>query len=274
MSPPAARAGGRCSLRSSRCRTGACSATPTSATSPTTSCPHGSASWSGATRSAKARASAGRRSSARSSWSGSSIRSSSWGWPPLAVVVLGRRRRRSRRPSSWAPRSSGCWSSASASRSPSHRLPGADRVTAFAERLSAGPRPRRGDCATGWRWPAGRGRSSRHWSSAPSAWAASIATFVAGGQAVGIELTPRPGRAALDRRRAGDDRAVGPGLPRDVRADRGRDRLAVRRRGECRLRDGPAGPRHDPGRDVGRWAIAAVRLGVGPAQDASRGRSA
>jgi uncharacterized protein (TIRG00374 family) len=73
-----------------------------------------------------------------------------------------------------------------------HRLPGADRVTAYAERwprlVEAARRLREGLAV------AGRPRTlSGALVLSAVAWSASIATFLAGGQAVGVELTVAQG---------------------------------------------------------------------------------
>ena len=101
---------------------------------------------------------------------------------------------------------------------------------------------------------AGRPRTldRRPSSSAPSPGPPRSCTFLAAGQAVGVELTVGPGGAARERRRAGDDRPVRPGLPRDVRADGGRDRRGLRHPARRRVRARPARPRDDPAHDLGR----------------------
>ena len=246
----AAPAGRPSSRRSSTSRTAGCSATRTWAISRTTSCRRGSASSSGATRWARARASAARRCSARSSSSAIVDTVIVVALAALAVVVLG---------------VGGAMSTAVILGAGfvallvvglfvamvSHRLPGAERVTAVAERypriLELARRLRDGLAVA-----ARPGVLGRALLFSAAAWTASIATFIAGGQAVGIELSIPQAALLSQRRRARDDRAVGAGLRRDVRADRGVDRDDLRHGPRCGVRDGVAGPRDDPGRDVGR----------------------
>ena len=109
----------------------------------------------------------------------------------------------------------------------SHRLPGADRITAIAERypriLELARRLRDGLAVA-----SRPGVLVRALLFSAAAWTASIATFMAGAQAVGIDLTIPQAALLSQRRRARDDRAVGAGLRRDVRADGGVDRDDLR----------------------------------------------
>ena len=78
----------------------------------------------------------------------------------------------------------------------SHRLPGAARITAVAERyprvLGLARRLR-----TGWPSRAEPGVLVRALLFSAAAWTASIATFMAGAQAVGVDLSIQPGGAAV-----------------------------------------------------------------------------
>ena len=89
-----------------------------------------------------------------------------------------------------------------------HRLPGADRVTADHRALAARPRARPGACATASPWPARPRTVVGALAFSALAWAASTATFLAAGQAVGVELSRGPGRPAHERRGARHDRPV------------------------------------------------------------------
>ena len=211
-------------------RTDGSSATPTSATSPTTSCPRGSASWCAATRSARARASAAPRSSGRSSSSGSSIPSSSWRWRRsrssslgiggvlATAVILGAAfvgllvvgaRRRVAEPST-------------AGRGPGHghgrAVPAGPRAGAPAARRAVGGPAGRATLRRGAGLQRRRvGRLDRH--------------VRAGGRGrSAIELTPLQGALLSSGVALATIVPSGPGLSRDVRADGGRHRDAVRRR--------------------------------------------
>ena len=138
------------------------------------------------------------------------------------------------------------WSSGSRS----HRLPGADRVDTLRRSLAA--RDRAG--APTARGPRGGGQA-RHGRGGAGlervAWGASIATFLAAGQAVGIELTLAQGALLSSGVALATIVPSGPGVPRHVRADGGGDRDDVRHRARRGVRDGPPRPRDDPGRHVG-----------------------
>ena len=87
-----------------------------------------------------------------------------------------------------------------------------------------------GASGTGWPWSAGRGCSRRRCSSAPSAWTVSILTFMAR-RAGGRDRPDRPpGGAPVERCRARDDRAVGPGYVGTFELTAVGDRVALRRR--------------------------------------------
>ena len=134
----------------------------------------------------------------------------------------------------------------------SHRLPGAERATALVERvprlldlarrlrdgLSVVSRPRTVIAAIGF---------------SVLAWTFSILTFVLGGAAIGIDITPLQGALMTSGVALATIVPSGPGLSRDLRAHRCRHRVPVRDRPRHGVRDGPAGPRDDPARDLGGW---------------------
>ena len=109
-----------------------------------------------------------------------------------------------------------------------------------------------GGCARASPWPASRGRCWRRSPGARSPGARRSGRRLAAGQAVGRRADAGPGRAAVERRRARDDRAVRAGVCRDVRADRGEHRLDVRRPARLGVRVGAPRPRDDPGGHLGR----------------------
>ena len=134
-----------------------------------------------------------------------------------------------------------------------HRLPGADRVVAFARPLAADrrarPAPARGPRAS----RAGRGPWPRRSARAPSPGAPRSSTFLAGGQAVGIELTLAQGALVATGVALATIVPSGPGYLGTFELTAVGDR---RRRSastdDTAVRDGPPRPRHDPRRHLGR----------------------
>ena len=127
-----------------------------------------------------------------------------------------------------------------------HRLPGRRTRRRDHRRALAAPRSSwPAACATGSRSPAEPRVIGAALACSAVAWAASTGTFLAAGQAVGVQLTVAQARAADERRRARLDRPVGARLRRHVRADRGGHRR--------RLRD-PARTRRSP------WACSSTSM--------------
>ena len=144
-----------------------------------------------------------------------------------------------------------CWSSPSGSGSPPigcRARTGSPRSSPGGRGCSSWPAA----CARASRSPAGRGSSPLALAFSALAWAASTGTFLAAGQAVGVQLTRRAGGAADERRRAGLDRPVRARLRRHVRADRGGHRRRLRDPQGLGVRPRAPRPRHDPGDDEHR----------------------
>ena len=133
----------------------------------------------------------------------------------------------------------------------SHRLPGADRVTAVAERypriLELARRLREGLAVA-----SRPGVLARALLFSAVAWTASIATFVAGGQAVGIDLTIAQGALLSSGVALATIVPSAPGYVGTFELTAVVDRVDLRRRPRCGVRHGAAGPRDDPDRDLGR----------------------
>ena len=133
-----------------------------------------------------------------------------------------------------------------------HRLPGAERVAAYVERwprlialgTDAARRPRRGRHS--------RARSSGRSAFSVVAWTASIGTFLAAGQAVGLELTVAQGALLASGVALATIVPSGPGYLGTFELTAVGHLFAVRHRPGPRVRHGPAGPRDDPGRHVDR----------------------
>ena len=133
--------------------------------------------------------------------------------------------------------------------SPAGRGPGRrDHRRALAAAARARPPAARGP---GRRRPAADARRRRS-PSARSPGRASIATFLAAGQAVGVELTVAQAALLTSGVALATIVPSGPGLPRHVRADRGGHRRRLRHPARLGVRAGAAGPRDDPGDDVDR----------------------
>ena len=152
-----------------------------------------------------------------------------------------------------------------------HRLPGADRVAAFAARwpqiVELARRLREGLAV------ASRPRTLTRGAGLERGRLVGLDHDVPGRRSGGrCRAHARPGCPALERCGARHDRAVGPRLPRHLRADGGRHHVVVRGGPGLGVRDGPAGPRHDPRRDLGRWRDR--RVAAGRRDQAGSGRRA
>ena len=260
----------RSSSRSSRAATRGCSATRTSATSPTTSCRPGSASWCAATPLGEG------EGISRTTVLGTVVVERIVdtvivvGLAALAVVVLSVGGVMSTAVVCSAPAFVGLLVLGLVVAMASHRLPGADRVTAFAERwpriLELARRLRDGP---GGREPAGR-RSLGALLFSAVAWTASIATFMAGGRAVGIELTVAQAALLSSGVALATIVPSAPGYVGTFELTAVVDRDDLRHRPRRGVRDGPAGPRDDPGRDVDRRRHRRAPAGRGSARPTRR----
>ena len=134
-----------------------------------------------------------------------------------------------------------------------HRLPGADRVTAHGRAVARGSSTSARRLREGLAVAAGRGTLAAALVLSAVAWTASIATFLVGGQAVGVELTPLQGALLSSGVALATIVPSGPGYLGTFELTAVGDRHAVRDRPGLGVRDGAAGPRDDPARDLGRW---------------------